>query len=335
MPNTLRAGVIGLGRHGHEPRPRLRRDARRRAGRRRRHRCRARRAGGAIAAGARGFDDYRRMLDEERLDLVTVAVPTRMHFDVAAACHRARHAAARREAAGGDASPRASGCATSRPRRGVPMTVGHIERFNPAVIELKRRARGGRAGARVPGARAARRAVPRARARRRRRARPGAARHRRDALPARREVARVQAETEQRINTEHEDMLSGLLRFTNGVVGVLDVNWLTPTKIRELSVLGERGMFVVDYLARELTFFENAHPRGQGGRLGGAPPEGRERGAGALARSREARAAARRAGGVRRRRARRHAAGRHRRTTASPRWPRPRRWYARPAPAST
>ncbi len=74
------------------------------------------------------------------------------------------------------------------------------------------------------------------------------------------EIARVQAETEQRINTEHEDMLFGLLRFANGVVGVLDVNWLTPTKIRELSVLGERGMFVVDYLARELTFYENAHP---------------------------------------------------------------------------
>ena len=51
-------------------------------------------------------------------------------------------------------------------------------------------------------------------------------------------------------------MLSGLLRFENGVVGVLDVNWLTPTKIRELSILGERGMFVVDYLSRELTFFD-------------------------------------------------------------------------------
>jgi predicted dehydrogenase len=76
------------------------------------------------------------------------------------------------------------------------------------------------------------------------------------------EVVRVQAETEQRINTEYEDMLAGLLRFANGVVGVLDVNWLTPTKIRELSVLGERGMFVVDYLARELTFYENAHVTG-------------------------------------------------------------------------
>jgi predicted dehydrogenase len=70
-------------------------------------------------------------------------------------------------------------------------------------------------------------------------------------------VTRVHAETEQRINTDREDMLIGTLRFANGAVGVLDVNWLTPAKIRELSVLGERGMFVVDYLARELTFYEN------------------------------------------------------------------------------
>jgi predicted dehydrogenase len=78
------------------------------------------------------------------------------------------------------------------------------------------------------------------------------------------EITRVHAETEQRVNTEFEDMLIGTLRFANGAVGVLDVNWLTPTKIRELSVLGERGMFVVDYLARELRFYENdAAPREQ------------------------------------------------------------------------
>ncbi|MBI5289093.1 MAG: Gfo/Idh/MocA family oxidoreductase [Chloroflexi bacterium] len=140
---------------------------------------------------------------------------------------------------------------------GVPLTVGHIERFNPAVIELKRRLDAGELGR-----------VYQVHARR-----LGPFPHRvRDVgvvldlaphdIDVMRfllgsEVIRVQAETEQRIATEHEDMLAGVLRFANGVVGVLDVNWLTPTKIRELTVLGERGMFVVDYLARELTFFEN------------------------------------------------------------------------------
>ena len=47
-----------------------------------------------------------------------------------------------------------------------------------------------------------------------------------------------------------------------GVLGVLQVNWLTPTKIRELSVLGERGMFVCNYLTQELTHFKNADVAG-------------------------------------------------------------------------
>jgi UDP-N-acetylglucosamine 3-dehydrogenase len=35
------------------------------------------------------------------------------------------------------------------------------------------------------------------------------------------------------------------------------VNWLTPEKVRQLSVLGERGMFTVDYLIQELRFYES------------------------------------------------------------------------------
>jgi predicted dehydrogenase len=72
------------------------------------------------------------------------------------------------------------------------------------------------------------------------------------------EVTRVYAETARRVHESQQDMLSGLLRFGDGTVGVLDINWLTPTKIRELSVIGERGMFQVNYLTQDLFFFENA-----------------------------------------------------------------------------
>ena len=50
----------------------------------------------------------------------------------------------------------------------------------------------------------------------------------------------------------------GLLRFPDGVVGSLEINWLTPTKIREVLVLGERGLFRVDDLTQDLYFYENA-----------------------------------------------------------------------------
>ena len=35
---------------------------------------------------------------------------------------------------------------------------------------------------------------------------------------------------------------------------MLDVNWLTPDKRRQLTVVGEEGMFELDYLTQRLTF---------------------------------------------------------------------------------
>ena len=71
-------------------------------------------------------------------------------------------------------------------------------------------------------------------------------------------MTRVYRGDRRRIHTEHEDLLSGLMRFDNDTIGVLDINWLTPTKIRELLVTGERGLFQVNYLTQDLTFYENS-----------------------------------------------------------------------------
>jgi predicted dehydrogenase len=70
-------------------------------------------------------------------------------------------------------------------------------------------------------------------------------------------VVRLYAETEQKIHTAHEDTMIATLRFANGVIGSLDIDWLTPTKIREITVTGERGMFLVDDLNQELYLYEN------------------------------------------------------------------------------
>jgi predicted dehydrogenase len=73
---------------------------------------------------------------------------------------------------------------------------------------------------------------------------------------------RVFAETERRIHTDHEDLLLGLLRFPDGITGSLEINWLTPTKVREILVLGERGLFRIDDLTQDLYFYENAQANG-------------------------------------------------------------------------
>ena len=71
------------------------------------------------------------------------------------------------------------------------------------------------------------------------------------------EPVRIYAEAERRIHTEHEDLFTGTVRFANGVLGVLNINWLTPTKQRVLTVTGERGMYVADYLSQDLVFYAN------------------------------------------------------------------------------
>ena len=75
------------------------------------------------------------------------------------------------------------------------------------------------------------------------------------------EPVRIYAETEQRIHTEHEDLFNGMIKFANGVIGVLNINWLTPTKRRALTVTGERGMYVADYISQDLDLLPQSRLR--------------------------------------------------------------------------
>jgi predicted dehydrogenase len=206
------------------------------------------------AAGVRAYQDYRRLLDEEQLDAVSIAVPARMHHEVALACiERGIATLVEKPIAAsvteGEALRAAAG------RNGVPLMVGHIERFNPAVRELKRRVEAGELG-RVYQARA-RRVGPFFRRERDVGVVYDLATHDIDVLHYLLgcEVEQVQAETQRGIRTEHEDALASTLRLANGAVAQIEANWLSPIKQRELVLLGERGMFALDYIARTLTFY--------------------------------------------------------------------------------
>lgn len=72
------------------------------------------------------------------------------------------------------------------------------------------------------------------------------------------EVQRVYAESTAGISGGTEDLVCATMRFEDGTTGVLESNWISPTKVRQLTVTGDRGMFLVDYLTQDLMFFE--HP---------------------------------------------------------------------------
>lgn len=207
--------------------------------------------------GVKGYSSWSEMLEREKLDAAIVAVPTRGHLEVAqGALARGLHVLVEKPIATNLSEGRALIDAAARNQR--LLAVGHVERFNPAVRELRTRMASGDIG-KVFEVEAQRLGPFPERVRD-----VGVvidlATHDLDVMRMvlGSEVDRLHAETAQRIHTEHEDMLNALLRFDNGVVAVLQVNWLTPTKIRRFSVLGEGGMLQVDYLKQELIQFKNA-----------------------------------------------------------------------------
>jgi UDP-N-acetylglucosamine 3-dehydrogenase len=202
------------------------------------------------------FTDHRALLAEAKPDAVVVSVPTNLHYGVVMdALHAGVHVLVEKPIASTEDEAREMIAAAHD--RGVVLTVGHIERYNPVILELYRRLRAGELG-RVFKMHARRLGPfpPRVRD-------VGVvidlATHDVDIMRflSGSEVTRLYAETARRIHTEHEDLLSGLLRFGDDTIGVLDINWLTPTKIRELLVTGERGMFQANYLTQELFLYEN------------------------------------------------------------------------------
>ena len=207
--------------------------------------------------GARAYTDYRQMLDQEKPDAVTVAVPTDGHFAVGMeVIERGIHLLIEKPIA--STLPEGQQLIQAASRREVQLMVGHIERFNPSVTALKTHLANGDLGRVFQ--MDARRQGPF----------PDRVRdvgvvidlavHDLDVMRyvSGAEITRVYAETERHVHSEREDLLTGLVRLSNGAIGALTINWLTPTKIRELYITGERGMFRLDYLTQDLYFFENA-----------------------------------------------------------------------------
>jgi predicted dehydrogenase len=210
---------------------------------------------------ANAYTDFREMLEKERPDAVSIAVPTVDHERTAtAALEAGAHVLIEKPITSTpEAGLRVIECARKSNRK---LMVGHIVRFNPAIQELKKKLTEGMLG-RIFQINC-------------RRIGPFPSRIQDvgviiDLAPHDIDImryltgfnpVRVFAEIEQRLHTDHEDLLLGLLRFPENISGGLEINWLTPTKIREVTVLGERGMFRVDDLTQDLYFYENVHSSG-------------------------------------------------------------------------
>jgi UDP-N-acetylglucosamine 3-dehydrogenase len=201
--------------------------------------------------------DYRWLLERADIDAVCVCVPSAQHARVALdALAAGKHVFVEKPIA--TALEDGLRMAAAARLAGLKLMVGHIERFNPAVGKLAELIDEGRVG-RVFRAHATRVGPLPVRIQD-----TGVAidlaTHDLDLMQfvLGRDITSIYAQGSRCVHPTQEDMISCLLRFgEDGPQGLLDVNWLTPEKRREMTVIGEGGMLSASYLTQDVWFTES------------------------------------------------------------------------------
>jgi len=202
------------------------------------------------------YKDYKELYEKEKPDCVSICVPTSAHKKVATyfiekkvPCLLEKPIAA--------TVAEAREISDAAKKSGSLVLIGHIERFNPAIRQLKKMVDAGQLDSIFLVD--AERVAP---------------------LPVRiqdvgviidlavhdidifhfilgKKTESVYASVRGVSRKDVEDFGEAIFKFPDGTVAHQRVNWLTPTKIRKLKVFGKKGMVEVDYIAQDLYFYEN------------------------------------------------------------------------------
>ena len=194
------------------------------------------------------------------IDIAIVAVPTIFHEPVALALAAAGvHTLVEKPIAADVAAGERVAAAFAD--AGLFGAVGHVERFNPAIQEVRRRIEAGELGEVYQIATRRQGPFPA------RIADVGVvkdlATHDIDltAWVAQSTYESVSAQTAYRSGREHEDMVLATGRLASGVIVNHTVNWLSPMKERITIVTGERGTIIADTATADVTFYANGTVR--------------------------------------------------------------------------
>lgn len=207
------------------------------------------------------FNDLESLIKAE-LDYCVVAAPTAFHLDLGLALAAAGiHCLIEKPVA--PTHTEATQLVDAFDKAGLVGGVGHIERFNPALQAMRRKIEEGLLGeiyqisTRRQGpfpARIADVGVVK-----------DLATHDIDltAWVAQSPYRDVSARTTHKSGRAHEDMVVAVGTLENGTIVNHVVNWLSPFKERNTTVIGDKGSLVADTLTADLTFYENGTVRGQ------------------------------------------------------------------------
>ncbi len=202
----------------------------------------------------KAFTDYKKMF-AEGLDAVSVVVPTKLHTQVVLdALDTGMDVLVEKPIA--DTTENAELMIEAAKKAGKILMVGHIERFNPAVIKLKEIIDSGTLGKIV--SISTKRVGP--------------------YNPRIRDVGVIldigvhdidviSYLYGKRINSVYaiagadihsfEDHASIILRMDHNFAGVVETNWLTPHKVRQLTAIGLKGVAYLDYINQTVQLHDN------------------------------------------------------------------------------
>lgn len=200
--------------------------------------------------GTKAFFDYKELLP--RVDAAVVATPTITHYKIAMDfLDGGKHVLVEKPIC--DTIDKAKGLVKRAEKEDLVLAVGHIERHNPAVKFMKDAINSKRFGELIT-----------------------LASKRVSNLPGRikdvgvifdfgvhdidvmrylaGEVESVYARAGKfNKNISHEDHANIVLNFENDVNGIVEVNWLTPMKIRKLFLTCSENFVEMDYISQSVT----------------------------------------------------------------------------------
>ena len=205
--------------------------------------------------GAKGYTDYCELLANPEIEVVSVCVPTTFHHAVVMeAIKHKKHVLVEKPIA--FTLTEAEEMIAAAKDAGVILATGHVERFNPAVQKAKELIDDGVIGDIVSAF--AKRVGP---------------------LPPRikevgvsidlaihdldimnylfeEEITQVYGTMNSSFDdSEFEDHAEIMVSFDNESTGIIEVNWLTPYKRRELELTGTAGIISVDYIQQSIEVF--------------------------------------------------------------------------------
>jgi UDP-N-acetylglucosamine 3-dehydrogenase len=202
--------------------------------------------------------DHHALLERDDVDAVSICSPSELHAQIALdAIAAGKHVLVEKPIA--TTLEDALRMAAAARAQGVKLMVGHIERFNPAVSKVRELIADGRIGR--PYRVHATRVGPLPERIRDVGVAIDMATHDLDImqLVLGMDITSVYAEGAQFQHPSKQDLVTCLLRFGDlGPYGLLDINWLTPEKKREITVIGERGMIHASYLTQDVWLTERA-----------------------------------------------------------------------------